>query len=441
MKRLVNLVSLAVLCLCAFGCDEGGQKALPDATVTVVHAAAGFDTLDFLREERRESSPPFKGAPQHEFDEDLYQFNIETQSLISNTINRIRSFSQQILASEDYFFVLTEIGGLIEPLIVGIPVFDPASSNAEVLVIHAAPSFASADVYIEPPGTDLATVTAFGSIDALADLGPGTLPAGDYQFILTQVGNAANVLYTSPTRSLTNGLSSTFVLVDGANEGLAPLQVLHLSANPLVLFDINLDSGIRVINAAADMAARDVFANGQFSTPLIAALPFATASDYQIIEPEVTTLSVTPLGNPSVVEVETTFTAGVGALNTIMVFSGSNGLATNFVFDDHRSIVDTARVRLFNGATQFTDLELFIVPPGTDITTLLGLTLMAPGTITPFASFVPGDYELILREFQTGAIVEGPLPLTFEARGIYEILAVNGPDGSTADVVVLDAYP
>ena len=66
---------------------------------------------------------------------------------------------------------------------------------------------------------------------------------------------------------------------------------------------------------------------------------------------------------------------------------------------------------------------------------------MPPGTITPFASFVPGDYELILREFQTGAIVAGPLPLTIEARGIYEILAVNAPDGSTADVVLLDAYP
>jgi hypothetical protein len=59
---------------------------------------------------------------------------------------------------------------------------------------------------------------------------------------------------------------------------------------------------------------------------------------------------------------------------------------------------------------------------------------------TPLTGFAPGSYELVLRENGTTNLIAGPLPITLAAGGLYSVLATNGADATTANIVLFDDF-
>jgi hypothetical protein len=282
----------------------------------------------------------------------------------------------------------------------------------------------------------------WGSVTFLQSLAPRSFATGEYEITLTEAGNSANVLLASNTVTLMAGTSIAFVIVPEGGEGTEDLSLLVTGATSGLLYDKNAQSGLRVINGAADTVARDVALNGEFSPPLFAAVPFATATDYATI-PSATDqpLNVTPVGSTSSLELDQLLSTAASRLYTVL-FSGDAGTLTHVVsVDDRRRVASVGKLQLFNAATQFTGIDFFVVQPGGDITNYLPLaSISAPG-LSQISNVPPGTYDLVLRHNGTTDIVAGPIPITMTGNRLYSVLAINGASSASADIVLFDDFP
>jgi hypothetical protein len=442
-----HLKSFAVLlaALCLVACDQG-RKALEKTRVYVVNVAPDFAALGFQREQPPGASPdtlPFKGATKYDYDVDTYDFFVYQRQLTTQTLPHWE-FSKAVAADKNYAFVLAESGGQVTPQIVEYAPKATTATDTQVAAVHAAENLPPMDIYIEKAGAGIAGATPKGSLAFLAQLKPASLATGDYEIFLTAAGNPANVLFASPVVNLAAAVTNVFVIAAEKGLGNAPLSVVMVQDNPATLYSTTVASGLRVINSAADGQARDFAFNHEYSPPAIPAVPFATASTYAPT-PVASTLpiTVTPAGNPGVLEVDSTITTLAGDLYTVLVGGVPGALTYQIVVDDNRRILNEAKVRYLNGASQFTTAtELVLLPPNTaDQTTVGAVSGFAAVAASDYLYVIPGTYDLLLREISTNTVRAGPIPVTFAASGIYSILVVNGPDANTASVVFLDDHP
>jgi hypothetical protein len=435
----IGLILLASIVLS--GCDQGRERP-PSVSVRVANAAPSFSAIAFTREQaqREASEVGYRGAAgAFTYDQDQYDFHFDFLLPGATTAER-RSFSKEIVAEMQYMFVAAEVGGLVEPVILEYPALANTDTQAQIVALHAGTSLPAMDLYVEPAGTTVATAIPKASLAFGQSFAPLLIAPGSYELTLTEPGNSANVLLASSTFTLTAAASTVFIVVDGADEGIAPLRVMLLQDTVGSLIDKNSQSGLRVINGATDTGARDVALNGQFTPPLYPAVPFATRSAFELVPPGDNTVDVTPAGNPGVLELTQTITVAAGAKQTLL-FTGDAGTLTHLlVADDERRVAAQAKVRFLNLARQFTQVDFLIVEVGADATSLAPTsTLPVPGG-TPLTGLPPGSYELVLRENGTTNLIAGPLPITLAAGGLYSVLATNGADAATANIVLLDDF-
>src|SRR5690606_8998995 len=157
-----------------------------------------------------------------------------------------------------YLFVLTEVGGSVTPIIVENPVFE-SESETQVGAVHAAPGIASVDVFLEAPGAGLSPATPLDNVAFRYVMATAPLEPGGYRLTPPAGGDPANVLFSSSTMELSEGESHSFVVVDDAGDGVAPLAVVRTGSSSATMFDRGVLTGVQFFNAGADETARDVF--------------------------------------------------------------------------------------------------------------------------------------------------------------------------------------
>lgn len=440
MKSSISLPGSLLVCLALSACEEG-RESLPNTTVSVVHAAPSYLTINFLREERVEAELDFTSASRHSFDADEYDFNVEVSPPGTDGTERIATFAGSLSADNDHYIVLAEDGGEIEPVLIEEPVFDFESSESEFSIFHAAGTLGEVDVYIEPPDADPAAASPLGGIGFLERIDPATFAADDYRITLTEPGAPGDVVYRSNTFSASAGQDNLLVITDGANRNLSAANVVRVNTSPGALADVSTQSALRVVNGANNRENRDVVLDEDFDTPLFADLPFAAAVDYEMVAPGEHDLTVTPAGNPGVLELEDAFSATRGGYYTY-IFGGtaSAGLEGAAVLEDRRPINGTARVRVANAAMQFEQLDVLIVEAGGSLTDAATQLQLSPPSFSELAALPPDDYEIGFRETDTETIVAGPVSVTLAERGLYTIIAVDGTDTTSAELVLLDDF-
>jgi hypothetical protein len=418
-------------------CDQG-RKDPPNTSVRVANAAPSFNSIDFRREQstlsQNAATLNFQGTAEFDWDTGQYDFNIDVATLPRTT------FSQDLREDTRYAFVLTEVGGLIEPVVLEYPPLDSNATGAQALALHAAGGSAPLSVYIEPPGTALAAATPRATLAFGQALPAQSLTAGEYEISLTESGNPANVLLASSAFTLPAAASAILVIVDGSGVGPSPLAVILLGGAGAVLTDKNAPSELRAINAATDMAPRDFVLNDDFAAPLFSAVPFAAETAYATTPVGDNTVNVTPVANPGVLELTQTLAMAANTRYTLLVTGDAGALTHVLISDDTRRIAGQAKLRMFNTASQFSAVDFFIVPTGTDIATTGPAASLGPsGVSTPF-TVPPDTYDLVLRETGTTNVLAGPQSFTLAGSGIYSILSVNGPDTASATVAFLDDF-
>jgi hypothetical protein len=438
--NLRHVASCGLVCalLALIGCDKGRQEPV-EVDVRVVNAAPGFIELDYQRESREQPVPvAFKGVQEARYDVDTYDFFVFERSGAGSGNPRRWTFSPQLQADRAYTFVLTEVAGEIQPIV--LENASAPAAEAQIQAVHAASGLPAMDLYLERPGVGIAGATPRGSFTAQQQIPARTIASGEYELWLTEAGNPANVLLSTTTFSLTAGVTSTFVVVP--EPGISTqFSVMVVQPSSGVLYDRNATAQLRVINGATDMAPRDFAINSQFSPPLFSAIPFAEPTATATIPVGTQTINVTPVGNPGVLELNQQF---VGILErTTLLFAGSAGTLTHAVTsDDGRRIHNEAKIVFMNAATQFTGVDFVVVNAGDDQAAAAPMAgLVAPGATFTYDSLIPGDYDLYLRLNLGTTVLSGPTRLTLAAEGIYGVLAVNGPDTATAGVVLFDDFP
>jgi hypothetical protein len=438
--RYVALCGLACAVILLTGCDDGRQ-APGKVGVRVINVAPGFELLAFRREQEtsNEEAMSFKTAQEFVYDADSYDFYVTERTLTAGN-PRVWTFAPTLEPNLDYTFVLTEVGGEIQPVVIAHP--DPPAADAQIVALHAASALPALDLYLERPGVGIAGATPRGSFGAQQQIAPRTLASGDYELTLTAAGDPANVLLTTTTITLPAGTESTFVVVPEGGQGTAQLSVILLQGAASVLYDRNATSELRYVNAAADQAPRDVAIDSQFSPPLFSAVPFGEPTPYAPYPTVAAKLNVTPVGNPGALELDQTLT-GAAPQRATLLFAGPAGALTSaFSIDDGRRLNLEAKLRFMSAVSQFFAVDFVITFPDGDPNVVRAqASLAAPGISSSYTPLAPGDYDLYLYQAGTATRLSGPTRFSVVAGGIYSVLAVDGPDTATAAVRFLDDFP
>jgi hypothetical protein len=440
--NLRHVVSCGLACAVLFltGCDEGRQPP-GKVGVRVVNAAPGFELLAFRREQetRNETAVSFKGAQEFVYDADTYDFYV-TERTLSATNSRVWTFAPTLEEDLSYTFVLTEVGGEIQPLVIEHP--DAPTTDAQIVAVHAASALPALDFYLERPGVGIAGATPRGSFGPQQQIAPLPVASGDYELTLTAAGNPAAVLFTTTTISLPAGTESTFIVVPEGGQGTAQLTVLLLQGTASVLYDRNATAELRYVNGATDQAPRDVAIDSQFTPPVFSAIPFGEATPYAPYPTVAAKINVTPVGNPGALELDQTLIGNAGRRAT-MLFAGPAGtLNPAFSVDDTRRLNLEAKLRFMNAVSQFSAVDFVITVPGGNPNTVPSqASLAAPGISSSYTPLASGEYDLYLYQASTANLLSGPTRFSVAAGGIYSVLAVDGPDTATAAVRFLDDFP
>jgi hypothetical protein len=445
----LGLISLA---LASTGCDSG-RKNPPDTLVRVLNATANYPPLAFWRGAVRSNpvSAPlqvdFRGGNQATWDEDTYNFHVTYSDQQTQSFVEVENFSKQIVNGTWYTFVLYQKAGAVTHKVLESTPVAPAATDAQIQAIHAVEGGPSVDIYLVAPGTAVAGVPAWGSLAFEGTLAPHGFAPGDYQFVATEQGNPAHVLYASAQFTLSAGIALTFALTPDSGEGIQPFSVTVLNDTASVLVDPALQAEVRVINGATDRQPRDVAFDNNFTPPLFPGVVFATPTPYQRLATGTDVpLSVTPAGNPGVLEFSGVFTPAPGASYTLLVVGPAGALITNIPQDDRRRVKSQSKLTFYDAAASCTTCDVILLPAGTDPNTAPALNQgIDPYPEASLGSVIPvthwaGDYDVVVRIAGTQTVVSGPKRITLKDAGLHGIVLTDNPDGTTIDMTLIDDF-
>jgi hypothetical protein len=442
--RHLKFFSILLAALTLIGCDSGRQ-APAKTRVHVVNAAPSFAQLSYRREQTdSRDALAFKAVAAHDYDADTYDFNVYELQEATQTVLTKWTWAKELVADKQYTFVLAEAAGQVSPQIVEYPAKFANSTDTQMAVVHAGETLPAMDVYVQPTGAGIAGATPRGTVSFLGQVAPKTFASGDYEITLTAAGDPNNVLFASSAVNLAAGITNVFVIADEHGQGTATMSIVAAQDSSFVLYSTNATSGLRTINFANDGGARDFAINHEYAPPLFPGVPYGTVTNYATVPVNASLpITVTPVGNPGVIELDSQLSAAAGALNTVMFAGPAGTLVPQIVSDDRRRITNEAKLRFFNAANQFTTVtEMVLVPPTvTDQTTVAPATALVAPAVTDYLYATPGEYNLVLRETGTNTVRAGPIHVNLVSGGIYGIMALNGPDTATASVVFIDDAP
>ena len=433
---------MPLACVVVAACEsEGGRVRPPSTEVNVIHVAGRFGNLEFRRVERLEGTLSYRSSQVFTWDSGPYTFNIDSTLPGLDTPIRLYSFEAELEAGNDYSIVLTEANGWLRELVLGGAKAELSETEAEIIIVNTAGGLQGAvDVYIEPPGAELAAATPRGTVDFLESLPAAAIAPGEYELSLTRAGNPTSVVMASDSFELAAGVRATLSIIDGLSAASPAAAVVSGAGVNTPLSDRELRAGIRVLNAQNSRDPLDVTVNGNFSPPLIPNAPFAVPTDYALLVPGEHTLQVTPAGNSGAIEIEAPYRAFPGQRGTWFFRGAPGSLAAFYSPDSQRLIRDIAEITVYHGGTTAANVDVFIVAPDTDLNTIAPTATLSQTSAlsTVFAGL--GGYTVTVREAGTRNVLAGPVAAGIGFEGNYGILITDGASGSGVDITLFDAF-
>lgn len=436
MRLTLPTLALLGMSLLAAGCDGNeGRTDPPNVSIAVVHASPSTGPLIFKRVQANQTPLDFRQGTTFSWDVDTYTLNFDVFDVNGEVAETI---STQVTLVEDtaYFLVLRDVAGQPEPLLIERPALIQGQGS-EIEIMHAATTLNAVDVYMELENFDLAMATSQGTVDFDDVLTIPSLPDGTYEVVLTDPGDQANVRLDAESIGISGTQGVFLLIVDGAGSGLSPLAIIPGDLEGTTLNERTSQAGFRVINALSDREAINIGIDDQLMPPLIAGLPFATASALELIDSGAHDLNVESVLTPGTVDIDTPIEPRPGTLATWLVTGDTGSMTATLFEDDFRVIPGESKVRVFNGSPQNDSIDVFVVAPGTDVTTINPTIGAAYANATQNVRVAPGNYEITITEQETGAVLAGPIAATIAADGYYGILTTDAAAGTGLEVTLL----
>ena len=450
MTRLGWLTSLLLVGACSSSNDD---TVTGKGSIQALHAIPDIGTVSFLIEETLLSSLTFKNASGiSEYDDLEYEFRFDILLPDDTEATTLVSSTLRVDAETEYTFVLA--GSLAAPELIIWEQFgrdwaeeletaednDTTVTVMEVSFGNLSNSVGTVDVYLEEPGTspEFATPkTTIGYSDLRSAI---ELTAGTYQLVLTPVGDPTNILLASDPIEVPAATSNLLAIMDDGGETTAEFSVRWIGTSlGLELYDIDLLSEVTVVHGAMGTGPVDVISGGDFANPLVSGLDYAAESAAAIVDPGTLNVNVTPAGNPGVFLAERAFTIDKGTFNRLYLVGLPGDVQAALFEEDRRQVSTHAKFQLFQGATRFSTVDVYIVDTDVDIA-LIGPSFFSLiyGTSTGLGTYAPGEYNLVVTEANTKNVIGGPYLLDLVAGENTGGMILDSASITATDVLFFD---
>lgn len=452
--RLIRLACLATATLLA-GCHDSSNTGTVtgEGSIRALHAVPNLGSVSFLIEETLLSTLSYKQSSGiTEFDNLEYTFRFDILLPGDTEATTLASSSITVNDEIEYTFVLA--GSLADPEIIVWEQFgrdwaselDTAAENEtsvtvmEVSFGNLANTVGTVDVYLEAPGTspEFATPrTTIGYSDLMTAI---ELPADEYQLVLTPAGEPGTIVFASDPIFIDAATSNMLTIMDDAGATTAPFSVRWIGTSlGQDLYDINLLAELAVAHGALGTGPVDVISGGNFSDPLVEGLDYSGTSSSVAVDPGTLNINVTPTGNQGVFLAERAFEIQKGSFNRLYLV-GLPGDLQAAMFSENRQSIDThAKFQVFQGASRFSVVDVYIVSTDVDIS-LIGpsYSSLIYGTSTGLTTFAPDEYNLVITEAGTKNIIGGPYLLDLVAGENTGSMILDSPSITATDTVFFD---
>ena len=349
-------------------------------------------------------------------------------------------------AGTQYIVIAAGAVSALAPVIFNRPLTPVAASQARVQVFHAAPNAPAVDVYVTAPGTDLASEMPLGSFSFNGTIGPASVPAASYQIRVTPAGQKTPIVFDSGAISLPAGADLLIAAEQNTGPGTAPitLAVTDAAGKNSQILDVSTPATVRVIHDTADAPAVSVYANSDFMTPVVASLAFPDFTAYLPIFPasSVTSVQVTPAGNPGTVVINAPLTLNAGTQYSVYAVGTLATIAPLVTTDDRRRLATQAKVRIIHGSPTAGNVDIYLTAPGTGIATATPILTSVPFKAdTGFLSVAAGSYDVTVTPTGTKTAAIGPATITVTNNGVYTAVARdNAGGGLPLGLILLDDF-
>jgi hypothetical protein len=210
------------------------------------------------------------------------------------------------------------------------------------------------------------------------------------------------------------------------------------------IFDVDQQSGVRVVHNSFDAGAVDVLLNDVVAGDDLAypqAAPGSMLDNYAQVPVGTQNVKVTPFNDNATVAIEADldFSAGVGY--TVI----ANGLFADIealvLTDTVRDIATQASVRVVHGSTLAGPVNVYLLPEGqTEVGNASpALSGVEFGQESGYLAVTPGAYNLVVTD-PDGNVAIGPAEVNLEASGIYTAIARDNDAFDGADLILLDDF-
>jgi hypothetical protein len=229
--------------------------------------------------------------------------------------------------------------------------------------------------------------------------------------------------------------------MSGAGDGTSVIRVERFRDQAGRLLDRRVQTRLRLANLVRDGGSLDVYADEDFTQPVIAGLAERAVSQYVTIPSGSLTdleLDASPAGNPGVLLAREEIDLARGERSTFILFGTVGRVDGLRVADPFRRIATHAQLRMIN--TAGAGLDFFVVRSGSNINTLSPTVNLGSTVATGLLQVDPDTYDIVLTRGGTDDVVFGPKTVALAGGGIYTIVATGRSDLTSADAVLLDDF-
>ncbi|MEM6820175.1 MAG: hypothetical protein AAF578_15455 [Pseudomonadota bacterium] len=430
-------------------CTDTPEEAAGQGTAQAINAISDVSSVEFLIEETRLETVLFlRTTPFNIFDALEYDFNFDYLSGVTGDQERLASITQTLDVNTAYTFVLHGTAAAPRVTVLQQPErdFDVAGTILEIWFSNFSTTASAVDFYLGQEGFDPATVAPLATgITQTTASGTVEIEAQSGEFVVTEAGNPAAVLFRSEPTGVTAGETLLVTLLDASEEVLGDYA---LSVGGTV------STGLVVDNSALPQAQ---FTNASFSSGPVdffqtSDLQNALASNVgpgQITTPVVLPdaddgasfgLTVTPAGNPGVIleEREIVFP---DAQNSIVFFSGRQADDSTAILNipsNQRVVFDATRLGIFNGIEDADAIEFFLLEEDEEFETERPQAALESLRIQSEAVFPPESFDMLVVDFFDQVTRTDRIPLDLLPSTIVWVITLDTADPGVSEIVVLD---
>ncbi len=444
MTKLFRTLSVSAIAVAILsGCSETAlQEATGKGSINAINAMPASPTIAFLIEERALGSIGYKSSiGAQPFDDLSYNFNFDYILLGDASATRLATQFIDVVADTDYTLVIS--GSIAAPVITQWerPEREWTGDETvfEVAFAHLSPVLGDVDVYLAPTGIPPVLGEERAKLSN-GDLQPEIdLESGEIEIIITGRDDPTMILYQSDPTFLAAQISYTVSIFDAdpSIPGNISVRIISRDGLNVEVPDSNFLPTLRTVHVSFGTVNFDIYRDQDFTAPIFSDLGFGESSGDVPVVDGIVTYTYTTVGDPSMIINEETQQISRGTRTSTVVAGQPGGDLTRIIMaDDRRSVETHAKVRFAQASVNIGIIDLYLVPPGTDITDRPPIiTDFTFGVSVGFSPTLAGSYDLILTRPDDKTPL-AMLPVLVLANGdVVELLIIDTVDPAVLDVL------